>query len=138
MISRLYTWEVPLPAGRDPGEALKGADAGARRVVRFNPNVSAAHAVFDQVASSLTITIDFQGRDQWWIKKWIPYAIGAILSAAKLPHAGAKLVRLERPEDSRSTRQRASDGRHNPIPEDQDICHADMMAADQEPANGTH
>lgn len=125
MISRLYTWRVSVPSDRDPPDALARAEAAGVRVQKFNPNVLSVRVTLD--GNDLLIRIHFEGRDQWWIKKQIPYAIGGVLAQAKLSFAGAKLTLLERPEDERSTRRRASDGRHNPIPDDQDIDHCDMM-----------
>ncbi len=129
MISRLYTWRVPIPADRDPAEVLERSQAALARVVTYNANVLAdqSSVVYDEIDHSLFVTIHFQGRDQWWIKKSVPYAIGGVLAQSKLSFGDTKLLRLTRPEDSRVTRQRASDGRHNPIPDDQDIDHSDMM-----------
>jgi hypothetical protein len=108
VITRLYTWEVPVPDGAPATETLDKVAVAADRVATYNPECDGVEVALTE-GGKLRITVTFTGRDQWWIKKRIVYAIG-----------------LERPPDARSTRQRASDGRHNPIPDDQDIDHADM------------
>lgn len=124
MISRFYTWEVALPTGRDLNDALEAAQRAAGRVSQFNPHVLEADVY--GVDDSLVIKVHFTGRDQWWIKKRVVYAIGAILAQSKIDRRLASLVAVARPEDHRSTRQRASDGRHNLLPDDADIDHSDM------------
>lgn len=124
MISRLYTWEVALPPGRDLNDALEAAQRAAERVTRYNPQVLGTEVY--SVDEELSITVHFSGRDQWWIKKRVVYAIGAILAQSKIDRRLARLVSVARPEDRRSTRERASDGRHNPLPEHVDIDHTDM------------
>lgn len=99
--------------------------ASADRVSTYNPEVQGVEVSMDE-AGIMRITVEFTGRDQWWIKKRVVYAIGAVLTLSKLPRGSARLVAVGRPPDGRSTRQRASDGRHNPIPEDQDIDHSDL------------
>lgn len=124
MITRLYTWEVPVPLGASVMRTLDKVAAAADRVSTYNPEVDGVEvALADQ---TLRITVTFSGRDQWWIKKRVVFAIGAVLSLSGLPRGSAKLVALERLPDARSTRQRASDGRHNPIPDDADIDHEDL------------
>ena len=125
MITRLYRWEVPTPEGEDPMVVLDKVAAAADRVSTYNPEVTGVEVDMNE-AGIMRITVSFVGRDQWWIKKRVVYAIGAVLTLSKLPRGSARLVAVERPGDGRSTRQRASDGRHNPIPEDQDISHEDM------------
>lgn len=107
-------------------EVLDRAAVAADRVSTFNPAVNGVEVALSEETGTFRVTVEFSGRDQWWIKKRVVYAIGAVLSLSGLPRGSAKLVALERPEDRRSTRQRASDGRHNPIPEDQDIDHEDL------------
>lgn len=98
--------------------------AAADRVSTYNPAVDGIEVAL--TGGVLRVTVRFTGRDQWWIKKRVVYAIGAVLTLSKLPRDAAKLVAVERLPDPRSTRQRASDGRHNPIPDDADIDHSDM------------
>lgn len=124
MITRFYTWEVQVPLGASRMRTLDRAIAAAERVEKFNPEVNSVEV--DLADKILRITVSFSGRDQWWIKKRVVFAIGAILSLSGLRGAPVNLVALERPEDRRSTRQRASDGRHNPIPDDVDIDHSDL------------
>lgn len=125
MITRLYTWEVPVPSEEVALEVLDRVAASADRVSTYNPEVQGIEVSMND-AGVLRVTVTFTGRDQWWIKKRIVYAIGAVLTLSKLPRGSAKLVAVQREPDARSTRQRASDGRHNPIPEDQNIDHSDM------------
>lgn len=125
MITRLYTWEVPIPLGEQTMRVLDRVAASADRVSTYNPEVEGVEVALVE-GNTIRVTVTFTGRDQWWIKKRIVYAIGAVLTLSELPRGSAKLVAVDRPPDTRSTRQRASDGRHNPIPEDQDIDHSDM------------
>lgn len=124
MISRFYTWQVSLPTGRALNDALEAAGRAAGRVAQFNPHVLSAEVY--GVDDDLMIKVHFTGRDQWWIKKRVVYAIGAILAQSKIDRRLATLVAVARPEDRRSTRPRASDGRHNPLPDDMDIDHTDL------------
>lgn len=126
MITRLYTWEVPVPLGESKMRTLDRVIGTADRVSTHNPEVDGVEVSMDVATGMLRITVTFSGRDQWWIKKRVVYAIGAILSLSRLPRGSARLVAVERPEDRRSTRPRASDGRHNPIPDDADIDHSDL------------
>lgn len=126
MITRLYTWEVPAPDGEDLMELLDRVSAAADRVTTYNPAVQAVEVALTEETRTFSVTVTFTGRDQWWIKKRVVYAIGAVVSLSKLPRGSAKLVAVERMPDARSTRQRASDGRHNPIPDDADISHEDL------------
>lgn len=125
LMSRVYVWEVDLSGLQDDLTAMEKASASADRVTRYNPTVLGAAVIPGD--RSMTVKVHIQGRDQWWIKKVAPNAIVAILAQSRIPFASAKLVDVNRTEDLRSTRPRASDGRHNPIPEDQDIDHCDMM-----------
>lgn len=125
MIHRLYTWEVALPADRTPETVLRAAETAAGRVAEFNPNVESTEVSLT-AEGALSVTVHFTGHDQWWIKKKIPYAIMGILAQSELPVGNAQLVEIARPNDRRSVRDRASDGRHNPLPDDVDIDHSDM------------
>lgn len=125
MIHRLYTWEVVVPADRTPEEVLEAAERAAGRVTQYNPNVEASEVSLT-TEGALSVTVHFTGRDQWWIKKKVPYAILGVLAQSELPVGNAQLVAVNRPDDQRSVRQRASDGRHTPLPDDADIDHSDM------------
>lgn len=125
MIHRLYTWQVTLPADRGPEEVLEAAELAAGRIAQFNPNVESTEVSLS-AEGALSVTVHFTGRDQWWIKKKVPYAIMGILAQSELPLANAQLVAVDRPRDQRSARDRASDGRHNPLPDDADIDHSDL------------
>lgn len=125
MISRVYTWRVPVPADRTAEEVLLAAVRAAERVAEHNPNVESSWVLLDP-DGDLRVSVQFCGRDQWWIKKRVVYAIGGILVQSSLPVQGAELVAVNRLTDQRSTRDRASDGRSNPLPDDADIDHADM------------
>lgn len=128
MIHRLYTWEVVVPADRTPESVLEAAVEAAGRVAQYNPNVEGTEVSLT-AEGALRTTVHFTGRDQWWIKKKIVYAIMGILAQSEIPLDNAKLIAVSRPEDQRSKRERASDGRHNPLPDDKDIDHADMGLA---------
>lgn len=122
---RLYTWEVTPPADREPEDTLEGLQKAATRVATYNPQVEGSEVTLTP-EGAIEVTIHFTGRDQWWIKRRVVYAITPILIQSKVPPSHARLVRVERPQDRRASRDRASDGRHNPLPEDQDIDHSDM------------
>lgn len=125
MIHRLYTWEVTVPGDQTPEEARGAAERAAGRVAQFNPNVETTEVELAE-DGVLRVTVHFTGRDQWWIKKKIVFAIGGILAQAGIPHTNARLVAINRPDDQRSVRGRASDGRHKPLPDTEDIDHSDM------------
>lgn len=128
MIHRLYTWEVTLPVDREPEAALQVAQEAAVRVAQYNPNVEDTEVSLT-AEGALRATVHFTGRDQWWIKRKIVYAIMGILAQAEIPLGNAHLVAIDRPTDQRSKRERASDGRHNPLPDHVDIDHSDMGLA---------
>ena len=128
MIHRLYTWSVLVPAGRAPETVLQAAQEAAERVARYNPHVEGTEVSLT-AEGALEATVHYTGRDQWWIKKKVVYAIMGILTQADIPLGNAQLIGVGRPEDQRSKRERASDGRHNPLPEHVDIDHSDMGLA---------
>lgn len=128
MIHRLYTWEVSVPADRTPESVLEAAQEAAGRVAQYNPNVEGTEVSLT-AEGALKATVHYTGRDQWWIKKKVVFAIMGILVQSDIPLGNAQLVAVGRPEDQRSKRERASDGRHNPLPDDVDIDHADMGLA---------
>ena len=125
MIHRLYTWSVLVPADRTPESVFQAAQEAAGRVTQYNPNVEDTEVILT-AEGSLEVTVHFTGRDQWWIKKKIVYAIMGILAQSEIGLDQATLIRVDRPTDQRSKRERASDGRHNPLPDDVDIDHRDM------------
>lgn len=125
MIHRVYTWRVPVPDGKDAEAVVAAAVRAAARIEAHNPDVEASW-IEREPDGALAVAVHFTGRDQWWIKKRVVYAIGGILAQAELSPATAKLIEVTRPEDRRSTRERASDGRHNPLPEPFNIDHSDM------------
>lgn len=123
MITRLYTWRLDV-TDTDDKATLRLVERAGSRVARFNPNVE--YVDVDPADDGIRVTVAFSGRDQWWIKRNVVFAIMGVLSMSKLTPDCASLIAVDRPTDKRSTRQRASDGRHNPIPDDQDIDHSDM------------
>ncbi len=128
MIHRLYTWAVVVPADRTPEQVLEAAQEAAGRVTQYNPNVEDTEVSLT-AEGALKVTVHYTGRDQWWIKKKVVYAILGILVQSDIGLEAASLIAVSRPEDQRSKRERASDGRHNPLPDDVDIDHADMGLA---------
>lgn len=128
MIHRLYTWEVLVPDGRTPEAVLEAAQVAAERVAQFNPNVEGTEVSLT-AEGTLKATVHFTGHDQWWIKKKIVFAIMGILAQSEIPLNNASLVAIDRPDDQRSKRDRASDGRHSPLPDHVDIDHRDMGLA---------
>lgn len=128
MIHRLYTWEVAVPADRTPESVLEAAQEAAGRVAQYNPNVEDTEVSLT-AEGALRVTVHYTGRDQWWIKKKVVFAIMGVLVQSDIPLTNAQLIAVSRPEDQRSKRERASDGRHNPLPDDVDIDHRDMGLA---------
>ena len=123
-VTRVYVYRFT-----PPGDGLTLATAiyaAGQKVVEHNKYVEKVETVKDGEDMLLRMTV--KGHDQWKIKKIVVYPVAAILTKAGIKVKDVKLVSVEKPPDSRSTRPRASDGRSTPDP-DKMIDHSDMMQA---------
>lgn len=121
-VTRVYVYRFT-----PPGDALALATAiyaAGQTVVKYNKYVEKVDTAADGEDMLLRMTV--KGHDQWKIKKIVVYPVAAILTKAGIKVKDVKLVAVEKPPDSRSTRPRASDGRSTPDP-DKMIDHSDMM-----------
>lgn len=112
-VTRIYTYRFS-----PPNDALTLATAvyqAGQLVVRHNKHVEKVDTVMD--GEDMLIRMTVKGHDQWWIKKNIVYPLAGILTKCKIPVKEVKLVAVDKPPDTRSTRPRASDGRSTPDPE---------------------
>lgn len=124
-MKRIYTFRIEAPS--DPETLSAGMAAAADLVAKHNKFV---HEVKVQLeGGDVLLVLTLKGYDQWWIKKRVVFPVAAILIKNGLKLKDARLQAVDRPEDRRSTRARASDGRSNVLPEDELIDHSDMMSA---------
>lgn len=124
MVSRIYTYRFTPP--KEPAGLIAAMAQTGTLVAKHNKWVTGVDMQIDGEDVILKITV--QGHDQWWIKKRVIYPLGAILAKHGIKLKDARLLAVDRPEDLRSTRPRASDGRSTPLGEDEMIDHSDMMA----------
>lgn len=125
MIFRVYVYRVPVPDdGRSRHAVTMDIKAAADRVAQFNPMVTGVEV--ERVGSELEVSVHLCGRDQWWVKKQAMFAVTPFMTLAKLSRSEARLVAVERLEDRRSTRERASDGRSNPLAHDVMVDHEEL------------
>lgn len=120
-VTRIYTYRFTPPES-----ALQLATAihqAGEFVVKHNKFVQKVETVAD--GDDMLIRLTVKGHDQWWIKKRIVYPLASILTKCKIPVKEVKLIAVDKPPDTRSTRPRASDGRSTPDPEKM-IDHSDM------------
>lgn len=125
-VTRIYVYRFT-----PPGDALTLATAimaAGQKLAEFNKNVIKVDTAKE--GDDMLLRVTFTGHDQWWIKKKIIYPVAGILTKVGIKVKDIKLVAVERPPDTRSTRPRASDGRSKPLPVDEMISHADMGLAD--------
>lgn len=118
-VTRIYTYRFSPPS-----DALTLASAvfqAGQLVVKHNRHVEKVDTVMD--GEDMLIRMTVKGHDQWWIKKNIVYPLAGILTKCKIPVKEVKLVAVDRPPDTRSTRPRASDGRSRPLDPDEMIEH---------------
>lgn len=124
MIVRTYTYRFAYPA--DGAKFTETMDKAADMLVRANKYVVSVDMVRE--ADDILLKLTMQGHDQWWIKKRIIHPIGALLSRCGIKLKDARLVAVDKPEDRRSTRPRASDGRSKPLDPEVMIEHENMTA----------
>lgn len=123
MIERTYTYRFAYPTDGAKFTATM-ADA-ADMLQRYNKWVKGVDMTRD--GDDVLLKLTMQGHDQWWIKKRVIHPIGALLTRCGIKLKDAKLVAVERPQDLRSTRERASDGRSTPLAPDVMIEHEDLV-----------
>lgn len=118
-VTRIYVYRFTPPS-----DALTLATAiykAGEAVVKHNKHVEKVDTARDGEDMLLRMTV--KGHDQWWIKKNVVYPVAGILTKCGIKVKDVKLVAVERPPDTRSTRPRASDGRSKPLDEDEMIDH---------------
>jgi hypothetical protein len=124
-VTRVYVYRFT-----PPGDMLSLAVAmseAAKRVVAHNKHVLKVDTLADGEDMLMRMTVT--GHDQWKIKKEVVYPVAGILTKCGIKVKDVKLIAVEKPPDTRSTRPRASDGRSRPLDPDQMIDHSDMKQA---------
>lgn len=122
----LRTYTYIIERCDDPMKLTDGLVKAGELVHKHNKWVEDVAVRFDPESHDITIKLTMKGHDQWWIKKRVIYPLAALLTKTGLTLKDARLAAVDRPGDLRSTRLRASDGRSNPLPEDEMVDHADM------------
>lgn len=125
MIVRTYTYRFAYPS--DGAKFTATMDKAADMLTKHNKWVLGVNMITE--GDDVLLMLTMQGHDQWWIKKRVIYPIGALLTRCGIKLKDARLVAVDKPGDLRVTRQRASDGRSNPLAEDVMVDHSDMMSA---------
>lgn len=123
-VTRIYTYRFSPPS--DGLTLATAIYAAGQLVVQHNKHVEKVDTVMD--GEDMLIRMTVKGHDQWWIKKNIVYPLAGILTKCKIPVKEVKLVAVDRPPDTRSTRPRASDGRSRPLHPDEMIEHEELHA----------
>jgi hypothetical protein len=121
-VTRIYVYRFT-----PPGDAMTLATAiyaAGQSVVKHNKHVEKVDTARDGEDMLLRMTV--KGHDQWWIKKNVVYPVAGILTRCGIKVKDVKLIAVEKPPDTRSTRPRASDGRSTPLDPDQMIEHEQM------------
>ncbi len=118
-VTRVYVYRFTPPGDRLT-LALAMAKA-ADAVVKHNKHVLKVDTLAEGEDMLLRMTVT--GHDQWKIKKEVVYPVAGILTKCGLKVKDVKLVAVEKPPDTRSTRPRASDGRSKPPDPDEMIEH---------------
>lgn len=123
-VTRTYVYRFSPPS-----DALALATAiyqAGQLVVKHNKHVEKVETVADGEDMLLRMTV--KGHDQWWIKKQVVYPVAGILTKVGIKVKDVKLIAVEKPPDTRSTRPRASDGRSRPLDPDEMIEHEQLHA----------
>lgn len=123
-VTRVYVYRF-TPPGDKLSLAVAMMKAG-EMVVKHNKHVEKVDTVADGEDMLLRMTV--KGHDQWWIKKNVVYPVAGILTKCGIKVKDVKLVAVEKPPDTRSTRPRASDGRSKPLDPDAMIEHEELAA----------
>lgn len=122
-VTRVYVYRFT-----PPGDMLTLSVAmseAAKKVVTHNKHVLKVDTVADGEDMLLRMTVT--GHDQWKIKKEVVYPVAGILTKCGIKVKDVKLVAVEKPPDTRSTRPRASDGRSKPLDPDEMIEHEELQ-----------
>ena len=119
--TRIYTYRIAPP------------DEPLKLVVAMQQTAELIHKHYKvyldpgDYGGDMIIKLTMKGQDQWWIKKRVIYPLAALLTKTGIQLKDARLESVDRPEDPRSTRPRASDGRSKPLHPDEMIDHSDML-----------
>lgn len=122
---RIYTFRIERPD--DPVTLSAGMAGAAELVTKHNRFVEEVKVQLE--GSDVLLVLTLKGIDQWWIKKRVVFPVAAILVKNGLKLKDARLQAVDKPEDRRVTRPRASDGISTPLPSDAMIDHSDMTNA---------
>lgn len=121
-VTRVYTYRF-----KPPGDALTLATAiqkAGELIVKHNQYVLKVDTARD--GDDMLMRLTMRGHDQWWIKKRVIYPVMAIFVKAGIPIKDVRLTAVDRAEDARITRPRASDGSSKPLDPDVMVDHSDM------------
>lgn len=121
--TRIYTYRCQVP--EDPLKLAVAMEQTAALIHKHNKWVEEIKVMPDD--GDMVIKLTMKGQDQWWIKKRVIYPLAALLTKTGIQLKDARLESVGRPEDPRSTRPRASDGRSKPPHPDEMIDHSDML-----------
>lgn len=124
-VTRVYVYRFTPPG--DPLVLATAMTKAGESVVKHHKHVEKVDTVAEGGDMLLRMTV--KGHDQWWIKKNVVYPVAGILTKCGIKVKDVKLIAVEKPPDTRSTRPRASDGRSKPLDADEMIDHSDMMNA---------
>ena len=122
---RVYGYQIPLPPNGMTTELMAALQERITASAGVNPQLKGGWV--ERTDEAVLLQLIIMGRDQWWIKKRAPYIAAAIMVATGIPVRVGRLIAVARDEDPRSTRKRASDGRHNVIDGDVMIEHEELQ-----------
>lgn len=121
--TRIYTYRITPPD--EPLKLVVAMQETAKLIHKHNKWVEEVKVYPDGPDMILKLTM--KGQDQWWIKKRVIYPVAALLTRTGIQLKDARLESVDRPEDRRSTRPRASDGRSRLPHPDEMVDHSDML-----------
>lgn len=124
-VVRVHRWVVPLPADATRAPKRRQLSERCALVVQHNPDV--ADGEVTEHPDGAMVSLSVRGRDQYHVKGRAPYAVAGVVHAVLGGVTGVRLVAVERPEDRRRTRVRASDGRHNAPGVDEMISYENLI-----------
>lgn len=114
-VSRIYTYRLAVP--EDQLSMMAAMESMIVLLKKHNKFVQDVTVSIIKADDEVEIVLRMHGHDQWLIKKKVIYPLAALLTKAGMKLRDARLTAVDKPPDSRSTRERASDGRSNPDPD---------------------
>lgn len=122
-VTRIYTYRLAQP--EDPLKLAVAMAEVAKLIYKHNKWVEEIKVFPD--GEDVVIKLTMKGHDQWWIKKRVVYPLAGLLTKTGIQLKDARLEAVDRPEDPRSTRPRASDGRSRPLDPNAMIDHEELL-----------